>query len=302
MLVPSPIEQLVDQPTAAELLRIVVPHWQGLLDDLESTGGRLAFRDEFSEVIERMKIDNYPQLYENPAAVGALLAVAFFGVDGAKAFDKEACGATPAQRGKAMLEFASNLDVLDAAFDFDKTPDNRAYEQAAFDALPAEERDKHIRFTQHLLMGIFALFFETLSVMVHGERLSALVARAKSGDEHAFLKAIQIDKRILTKLEFFERRFQRAHTDRNPRFAKAIARKQEAPPYVGKLTHKKLWLAFALLDSIGLLESYGGNALLDLCVETGVIDDASPVEDVKNLLKLKTRYRAFQKQGAKSTP
>ena len=201
-----------------------------------------------------------------------------------------------------MLDLASELAGLDAAFDFDKSPEERVEEQAAFDALPEEERDKRIKFTQHLLMSVLALFFETLSVMVHGERLSALVARAKSGDEQAFLKAIQIDNRILTKLEFFERRFQRAHTDGNPRFAKAIARKQEAPPYVGKLTHKKLWLAFALLESMGLLESYGGNALLDLCIETGVIDEANPIEDVKNLLKLKARYRAFQKQVGKSTP
>lgn len=47
-----------------------------------------------------------------------------------------------------------------------------------------------------------AIFYEQLSIMVHGEKLTALVARAKTGDDVGFLKAIQIDKRILSKIEY----------------------------------------------------------------------------------------------------
>lgn len=58
----------------------------------------------------------------------------------------------------------------------------------------------------------------------------------------------------------------------------------------------------AWLDGASLLDAYSGDALLDLCIEIGAIDDSAPVDDVKNLLKIKQRFRAFQKGSGVSTP
>ncbi|MEZ0239001.1 MAG: hypothetical protein ACAH06_13165 [Methylophilaceae bacterium] len=298
----SLVTPLIDIKTAEGLLHLIVPQWQELLEDIEAQGGRFAFRPELAKTFSNLKIGNYPRLYENEVTIGVALGLAFLGRDGLKSYDEQLRRATPVERGQMVQELSTGLDELKDAFDFDKTPEQLEQARAAFEALTADERTASTEFMQWLLMGTFALFFQYLSIMVHGEKLTALVAQAKAGDDKAFLKAIQIDKAILSEIEYFKSRHVRAHMEDERAFITAVARKQEAPPYAGKLTHKKLWLSFAWLDSTGLLDSYTGNQLLDLCTEVGVIDDTAPIEDVKNLLKLKSRYRAFQKRGGKSTP
>ena len=298
----GPALPFIDTETAKDCLRLVVPQWQELLENIETQGGRFAFRPEFATTIANLKIESYPRLYEDEATIGVALGLAFLGQEGLKSYDAIVRQASPAERGQMVRKLFADLDDLQNAFDFDRTPEELEQARTEFDALSEDERQSGTQFAQWLLMGTFALFFQYLSIMVHGEKLTALVAQAKAGDNDAFLKAIQIDKGILSEIEYFKSRYRRAHMEDERAFITAVARKQEAPPYAGKLTHKKLWLSFAWLDSTGLLDSYTGNQLLDLCTEVGVIDGTASIEDVKNLLKLKSRYRAFQKRGGKSTP
>ena len=287
---------------AKRLLRMAVPQWAEVLQHLEECGGRLEFRSVLPEVISRLKIESYPKLYESELSAGKLLAIALLGAEGAREADKELVAATPEARGEAFLQFGDLLASLEPAFDFDMDDEAKAEQLKAFEALSPEEQQESMKIIQHLLMAFLAIFFEQLSIMVHGEKLTALVARAKEGNDDAFLKAIQIDKRILSRVDHFDARFQRAHMEGERSFITKVSRKLEAPPYAGRLKHKKLWMSFALLDWLRLLDDYSGDELLDLCIEVGAIDDEQPIEDVKNLLKLRARYREFQQRGGKSTP
>jgi membrane-associated protease RseP (regulator of RpoE activity) len=297
-----PPTPLIDSGTAFALLSGAAPHWTALLELLENSQGQFAFRSEFTDAIANLRIESYPLLYENEASVGVLLARAMLGKEGARDFDEAMRTATPEERGAALQEVGQDLEAFGDAIDFDTEDAERTQAKEAFQSLPADQQTKAVEFAQHVFAGILVLFYQQLSIMVHGEKLTALVAQSKAGNDEAFLKAIQIDKRILTKVPYFEARFMRAQLQDERQFRTAVARKLEASPYVGKISHKKLWLAFAFLEGVGLLESFDGNGLLDMLQEVGVIDDEKPIDDVKNLLKLKARYREFQARGGVSTP
>ena len=293
---------IVDVDTVKDLLLEVAPDWSEFLDTLESSGGRLEFREELGEAVSRLNIGNYPRLYENEAAAGHMMGVAMLGAEGLSELDAAMASASPTERGAMLREIGTELEEVFIAFDLNVSADTKASANAAFNALSPDEQVEAVKFAQRVLMVLLAVLHQQLSIMVHGEKLSALISRAKLGDDAAFLKAIQIDKRILSQIPYFDDRFQRAHMRGERPFITAVSRKLEAPPYAGRIEHKKLWLAFSLLDGVGLLDACDGNALLDLLHEVGVVDDQRPIYDVKNLHKLKARYRAFQALQAVSTP
>lgn len=130
--------------------------------------------------------------------------------------------ATPEERGQAIKEIGESLSALESAFDFDQSKEVQAERLDEFHALPLDEQARAMETTQRVFMGILAVVHDQLSIMVHGEKLSALVSPAKAGDDEAFLKAIQIDKRILSKVPYFDARFLRAHMQARPHIVARI--------------------------------------------------------------------------------
>ena len=293
---------LVDLESAKELLREAVPTWEAFLDELESAGGRLKFRGELSTAISNLKISNYPLLYERPEAAGLLLMQAFMEPDEFLSFNTELMEAAPYERGEVLTEMVGQLESMEATLKFPKSVEEEVRAREAFAALDDQSKAAAIKLTQAALMAVLVMFYEYLSVAVHGEKLSSLVKRAKSGDDVAYGKAVQIDGRILSSVPFFKDRYDRASTEDDEEFLSMVSRKRSAAPYKGKLTHKSLWMTFALLDDCGLLWSVRREDLLDLCNEVGIATKGEQLEDVKNLNKLLDRYRRFQKGGGRSTP
>lgn len=227
---------LVDHRTAKGLLVQAVPQWAELLSHLETTGGRLEFNETVPDAISGLKISEYPRLYENEHAAGNLMARAMLGADGAAELDRELRQATPEARGEALIEIREALRSLEPAFDLAVSAEAKAAQIEAFQALPFDEQQSQIRVLQRMFMGILATFYEQLSIMVHGEKLSSLVRRAKTGDDDAFLKAIQIDSRILAKIACFDDRYQRARMTGDDGFITRVSNKLKAPPIPGALS------------------------------------------------------------------
>jgi hypothetical protein len=146
------------------------------------------------------------------------------------------------------------------------------------------------------------MFHEYVSVAVHGVPLTTLIQWAKTGDDDAFGKAIQIDGRILTGLPYFAERYAQARLEGNKLFLRMVANKTDSPGYKGRLKQKSIWLVIALLDIFGLLEAMSGEEMLDFCNEVGSNDGDTPIEDVKNMLKRVATYKSYQKAGPMSTP
>jgi hypothetical protein len=297
------MDTLIDIFTARTLLREVVPLWEELLAEAEAAGGRLKFRTVLSGAISDYKVENYPQLYEDALAPGALVGQALLGEEGLLAFSQEASELTARERGELVAEIGEVFETFDPVFDAialkEANPDEQDSPAGSTELVDPEQQAQAVKVFQALLMAALASFYEYLSVAVHGERLSSLVGKAKAGDDAAYGKAVQIDGRVLTAIPYFKQRYERAVTEDDERFREMVFRKQSEPPYRGRLTHKPLFMTFAFLESAGLLGAFTGETLLDFCNEVGI---GEGIVDVKNLQKLLRRYRRFQTSGGASTP
>jgi hypothetical protein len=301
MNTPAP---LIDRASARDLLRIAVPEWQEFLHLLEDAKGRLTFRAGLGRAIKGLRIEDYPLLYEAEQSMGVALAKAFMSDEDLAELNAQLAQSSPEGRGAFAQQFGGELMSLLDAIEFpdETSPEEAAAARAAMEAVPADELAAGIRAIQLSLAGGLALFYEQLSILVHGEKLSSLVAQAKAGDDEAFAKAVQIDGRVLTSIPYFRDRHARARLEDDAAFLSKVWRRQVAAPYKGRIEHKALYLMFAFLDSVGLLKSFKHRELLDLYDELGVGSEGRRIEDEKNMGKRLTEYRRFQKRRHVSTP
>ena len=242
--------QFIDRASATNLLRSIAPDATWLLKHIEAEDGYVRFPPVFLDIVRNLNIENYPKLYENEAHIGAMMLRAFVAPENIAALNDELAGLSPGERGTYVEEAGQALEAAGNAFELPKTPAQIKRAQRAFDALSEVDKKASIQFWQYFTMAVLAGFHQLLSIMVHGEKLTALVAQAKAGDDKAFAKAIQIDKRILNAVPYFSRRFSEANAGGNRAFAEEIAAHLQRPPYKGRIRHKSLYLAFAFLGKV----------------------------------------------------
>jgi hypothetical protein len=294
---------ITDKETALSLIRGALPEWEWFVAHLESRGGLFRFPSIVSDAIRNLRIESYPLLYENEKAIGAIILRAVLPEDELKALEGELIAATAKERGSLLRELLESLDELgDVHFEIPKTPAAVRRAQEAFDALSAEERKDLVRSAQFLWSGFLAVFHQQLSIIVHGEKLTSLVAQAGRGDRTAFAKAVQIDKAVLQQVPYFREGYATAGRESDMPFLREIGARIAAPPYRGRIRHKSLYLTFAALEGFGLLDDFAHGELLDFCEEAGVGAHRARIEDVKNLSKRLAEYRRFQQRGFESTP
>lgn len=291
MLLNGPI---IDVASASAFLNSACQEWSWLLRQIESESGHFRFPSLVTRAIVNLKIESYPLLYENEAAIGLIMFRAFMTKDELIELNAQLELQSPEERGQTMRKLVDGLSEFDQAFEVPKTPaaEKRAF--AEFSALSPEDQAETLKMAQHLWMGFLAGFFQNVSVMVHGEKLTSLVAQAKAGNDDAFCKAVQIDKRILTTIPYFKQRFEQAALEGDQDFSDALAYRLQCPPYSGKIRHKSLWMAFAFLDMVGLLDTLKHQEILDLCDEAGIGGYANRIEDVKHLSKRLADFRRFR--------
>lgn len=301
ILVKSPLLPLIDLPSAESILKNSLPEWEEMLEHFERSDGRLKFLPAFGNTITNLKLDRYPSLYENPTAVGVLAVQAVIPSEDLAAFELEVSGASEADRGKLIVEVIDGLRAWGDSIEPTDSPEAMAKARVEFEAMDAPTQKASIEFLQKLMLVVLIQFYEYLSIAVHGEKLSSLVAQAKTGDDKAFGKAIQIDGRILTVIPYFKERYARARLEDQEHFLEMVARKTSSPPYKGKIEHKALWMMFAFLDAAKLLGITKHAELLDLYNQCQP-NAEKHIFDVKILSKRLAEYRRFQRRGVLSTP
>lgn len=212
-------------------------------------------------------------------------------------FGAELEAATPQERGNWAIELGEMFGEIVEEIEIPKTPAQRKDAEALFKSMSVEEQAESVRQAQHFFCFFFASFYQNLSVMVHGEKLTSLVAQAKAGNDKAFAKAIQIDKRILTVDPYFRERYERAQMEPPGDFFDDVAYRLKAPPYRGKIRHKSLWLAFSILERSGLLDTLTHREIMEMCDEAGVGGDKNRIASEKHLGNRLREYRVFQQRG-----
>jgi hypothetical protein len=166
-----------------------------------------------------------------------------------------------------------------------------------FLALSVDEQKEAVKVGQHFYCFFLCSFFQSLSVMVHGEKLTSLVAQAMSGNDGAFVKAVQIDRRILTEVPYFRERFTRSQNEADQDFSDLISYRLMNPPYRGRIRHKSLWYTFAMLDQAGWLRNMSYREVREVCDEIALDGFDNRIQSDKHLGTRVREYRDFQKRG-----
>jgi len=169
--------------------------------------------------------------------------------------------------------------------------------QEEFDALPEEERIAITHRAQSFLAFFYATFFNSVALMVHGQKLTALVPLALQGDKKAFCKAVQIDRNLLIGHPYFRDTYAKLQTGENPNFLSDVLTHINRPPIQGRICFPALYSLFATLDTFGWLNDFTAPEILDMCDEAGLDRYQNRIEDENYLIKRRIEYRKKQKTG-----
>lgn len=295
---------LIDIESSREIFARWLPPWFELLDTLDRKGGRLKFVPQLRPYLKTNKHDSYPLFYERWPQImcAARLAIDRTAPTNLVWSEANISFATAQDRGRFFIQCLTEMDELEPLVGPHLNENDVAASEQVAQIIDPSDLEAIKPLLQLLPSLMMAMFYEYLSVAIHGLPLSALIQRAKSGDEDAFGKAIQIDGSIPLVIPYFRERLAQAHMEGDRDFLRMIANKTEAPGYKGRLKHKSIWLVIGLLDLFGLLESMSGNQLLDFCNDVGANNSDSPIEDVKNMLKRVADYKRYQNSSPLSTP
>lgn len=290
-VISSPI---VDLDTTVAMLKGAAPDWEWMLKHIESKRGEFRFPREMTDFITRFKIENYPLFYQSEATIAYAFMKGALSDDEIREFCKEMNAATLEERTEALQSI--NEGFRQGVEDAEAHVESRtaAELEAEYVALSAQEKLDTCRSVQWFGISFFAMFHQILSVMIHRERLTTLVAKAKAGDDSAFVKAVQIDKRILTVDPYFIGRFHNINAEGNEDFRDKLTYRLRCAPYAGKVRHKSLWMSLAFLDMCGHLDTLKRREMLDVLDEAGVGGHENRIADVKYLDKRIGEYKSMQ--------
>lgn len=273
-----------------------------MLKEIESQQGWFRFPPVIAKNIENLKIQSYPLLYTNERAIATVFLKGFMDDGEIREFCDELEQASLEQRGEFLEDVLSSACGFLDSIQIPKTPAEQEAANNYFLALSEDEQRTAVKVNQHFYCFFLSSFFQSLSVMVHGEKLTSLVSQAMSGCDKAFVKAIQIDRRILTEIPYFRERFARSQGDVDLNFSDQIAYRLKNAPYRGRIRYKSLWYTFAILDQSGWLNRLAYREVREICDEVALDGFESRIQTDKHLGRRIREYREFQKRGIVTTP
>lgn len=270
---------------------------------IEQNGGWISMPPKMAELVDRLKIHNYPELYRSEETLAKLLLLAFMSVEeinelGAKL--KQMDEEEKVHCTEELIQFMGEASdvILESLPD---TPEKEQEAKKAFSELSAEEQAKVVKHAQITMSAFFATFFNAIAIMVHGRKMTDLVQAAECGDDDAYCLAVQIDRRILSALPYFKERHEKAISGGEINFLDKLHYRLTSPLLRGKIRYKTLWLAFAVMDESGHLDgSLKHREILDICDAAGVGGYKNRIEDVGYLSKRLREYREFQNINQRS--
>ena len=269
-------------------------------------GGWIRWPDKFIQLRKKLNIDNYVILYNNEKHINNAYALFEHGEEGLKEWNQSLLELTPDEQQRYMEDYAEELlqidpEELEASLpDIPDTPEEIAAAQKIFNAFSEEEQKLCHKQTAFLFLFIFSSMHNYLSLMVMGEKLTSLVPKAINCDDTAFLKAIQIDRHILKAHPYFVQRYATAVEKGEDQFLKDISYRLTNPNLRGKIRYPGLYVAFAILESVGWLDALTHSEILDVCTDAGLDRFQNRIEDVNYLTKRLAGYRRYQKTSGVS--
>ncbi len=285
-----------------EQLQSMLPDAVWILKQIESEQGWYRFPKVLVDAIDNLRLHSYPLLYTSEAAIGNMLYRAIFTTEERQQLEEAFEDATPEQLQEDISELIDALDQVFEGFEIPKTHEQQQEARRLFESMSPDEKKEAIRVGQGVWCTFLCIFHQNLSTMVHGETLTSLVAQAQAGNDDAFVKAVQIDRRILTTIPYFRARYERSQMEAHSEFSDKLSYRLGRAPYIGKIRHKTLWLTLSLLDQVGWLDAMPHGEILKICDEVGINSYENRIESEQALTKRIKQYREFQKRGLVTTP
>jgi len=279
-------------------LKEIIPEYEEILVSIEKDGGWLNPPPKISEWLVNLKAHHYPMFYRGQHTLSNALVMSFMHTDEISTLNAEIEKLPEDQKTARAEQLITSItesvdDMLDSWPD---TPEKQESAQKEFNELTPDEQAKAVKQAQLFLASFLASFYNTVSMMVHGQSLTKLVTAAETGDDEAFRLAVHIDRRILSVLPYFKERHENAILNGEKEFLNKLNYRLTSPLLRGRIRYKTLWLTFAVLDESGLLDgSLMHREILDICDEAGVGGYENRIEDVGYLSKRLDEYREFQK-------
>lgn len=296
-----PAEPVLPLDSVIFALKSSIPDVTWMLGEIESQHGWFRFPPVLTQAIENLKIQNYPLLYADERAIAAFFLKGFMTTDEIREFSLELESASLAERGEFVTTFVAGLAEGIDSMTIPKTLQEQEAARKTLSAMPEEDQKEAIRAAQHFYASFLSAFYQSLSVMVHGEKLTALVAQAIAGCDEAFVKAVQIDRRILIEFPYFKQRFARSHSECDQNFSDLLSYRLKAAPYRGKIRYKSLWYTLSTLETSGWLNKLSYGEIREVCDEVSLSGFDNRIQSDKHLGNRVREYREFQKRGIVTT-
>ncbi len=294
----SPLKLRPEKESSLNIAQRLSPQCVELLRDLQKGGGRISFSPEIAQI--QNFVGRYVLIYDDERKIGRALILAFLGENGLKDFNQEIEALSKEDQQEFLDSFASSelVNEISEAMDSIKLPQSPAEWKAARDEAakwPEDERKALEKQSAFFWCFFFSYFFNMLSLMVHGTKMTSLVPRAIAGDDDAFLKAVQIDRMLLLHHPYFRDRKARAQSEGETAFLSKLAYRESKPPLHSKIKYPGLYMLFGILESINWLDELSHDELLDICEGAGLDEYQNRIEDVTYLTKRLIEYRIWKK-------
>lgn len=273
----------------------LTPQYTQLLRDLQKGDGRLCFKPEIASIQSRF--GQYVQFYDDERRIGIALLLAILGEEEFHKLNEELKNATEDEQQQFLDEIAKDEDwqELTELFQFPDTPQEWAEARRQFESLPTEEQRNIEKCGGFFWSYLFSSFFNTLALMVHGEKLTTLVSKAVNGDDTAFMRALQTDRMLLEHHLYFKERKLRAREEGDKNFLLRIASREATPILSGQVQYPGLYMTFGILESFQWLDNLKAEEILDICIEAKLDQHQNRIDDVNYLRQQLNKYRKWQK-------
>lgn len=284
-------------------LKESIPEYEEMLVFIESNGGWVSPPPKISELVDKLKIHDYPVLYRGKESISKALLLSFMPVEQINELGIELEKLPENERAQCAEDLITSIfdGANEALENFPDTPEKEQAAQKTFSELSTEAQAEAVKQAQLMIAAFLAMFYNSVSIMVHGCKLTDLVQAAENGDDNAFCFAVQIDKRILSALPYFKERHEKAIAGGEIGFLDKLHYRLTSPLLRGKIRYKTLWLTFAVMDESGHLDgSLKHREILDICDAAGVGGYKNRIEDVGYLSKRLREYREFQNINQRS--
>lgn len=287
-----------EKESSLKIAQHLSPQCAEMLKDLQKGGGRISFIPEVAQI--QNLIGRYVLIYDDEFKIARAMFLAFLGEEGFKDFVQEIEALSPEEQQKFIEELAS-IELLDeiaeemATWKIPQNSEEWKAERDKLTALPEDERKEIEKRSTFFWCFFFSSFFNTLSLMVHGTKMTALVPRAIAGDDDAFLKAVQIDRMLLLHHPYFRDRKARAQNDGDVEFLAKLSYRESSPAVRSKIRYPALYMLFGILESARWLDDLTHEEILDICDDAGLDRYQNRIEDTNCITKRLIEYRLWKK-------